>query len=126
MRFWSLPEFRTNETPARGTSSRVLLRFEAWGREIILRQTVIEPGGSSGWHYHDGTLFVLVTKGTLDHPDARLAPIAYRRPRLFRERGGPRYAHVARNRGTGPVAITVLYVNPVGAPLSRAVASPEG
>ncbi|WP_054815339.1 hypothetical protein [Nocardia arizonensis] len=125
MRFWRPPEFRPNPAPAVGTSSRVLFRFTLLGRDILLRQTVIDPGGSSGWHYHDGKLLVLVTEGALDHHGAALVPVTHRSPGLFRERSGPRHAHVARNRGARPAAITVLYVNPAGAPLSRAVATPE-
>ncbi len=117
--------FRPNPPPATGTASRVLLRFRLFAREIVVRQTVIDPGGGSGWHYHDGTLFVLVTRGTLDHPYADRGPVVYRRGRVFREPSGPHHAHEARNRGGTPVAITVLYVNPAGAPLSRAVDPPD-
>ncbi|MBF6075614.1 cupin domain-containing protein [Nocardia beijingensis] len=120
---WS--EFEVNAPPARGTASRVLFRFTVGRRAVILRQTLIEPGGSSGWHYHDGTLFVLVARGTLDHPGADCAPVTYRRWRVFREPSGPRYPHVARNLGTVPVLLCVLYVTPVGSPLSRSIPPPE-
>ncbi|MBF6464867.1 hypothetical protein IU427_06670 [Nocardia beijingensis] len=117
-------EFEVNAAPAHGTASRVLFRLAAGRWAFILRQTLIEPGGSSGWHYHDGTLFVLVARGTLDHPGADCAPVAYRRWRVFREPSGPRYPHVARNAGTAPVLLCVLYITPVGSPLSRSVAPP--
>jgi oxalate decarboxylase/phosphoglucose isomerase-like protein (cupin superfamily) len=117
--------FEANAAPAHGTASRVLFRFAVGRRAFILRQTIIEPGGSSGWHYHDGTLFVLVARGTLDHPGADCAPVTYRRWRVFREPSGPRYPHVARNIGTEPVLLCVLYVTPVGSPLSRSVAPPK-
>ena len=55
-----------NAAPARGTASRVLFRF-TWGRGVIVRQTVIEAGGTSGWHYHDGMLFVLVARRSRRH-----------------------------------------------------------
>ncbi|MBF6164219.1 hypothetical protein IU486_05440 [Streptomyces gardneri] len=118
-------EFEANAAPARGTASRVLFRFAVGRWAFILRQTVIEPGGSSGWHYHDGTLFVLVARGTLDHPGADCAPVTYRHLRVFREPSGPRYPHVARNLGPVPVLLCVLYVTPVGSPLSRGVTPPE-
>ncbi|WP_405159969.1 cupin domain-containing protein [Nocardia sp. NBC_01499] len=118
-------EYRANAAPARGTASRVLLRFAIGRREFVLRQTIIEPGGSSGWHYHDGTLLVAVTRGTLDHPGADCAPVTYRRGRVFREPSGPQYPHVARNRSAVPVHLCVLYLNPLGSPLSRGVPAPN-
>ncbi|MBF6219103.1 cupin domain-containing protein [Nocardia abscessus] len=118
------PEFEVNAAPARGTASRVLFRFALGRRAVVLRQTIIEPGGSSGWHYHDGTLFVLVARGTLDHPGADCTPVTYRRGRVFREPSGPRYPHVARNLAAVPVLLCVLYITPVGRPLSHSVAPP--
>lgn len=120
---WS--DFEVNAAPAHGTASRVLFRFALGRWAVVLRQTLIEPGGSSGWHYHDGTLFVLVARGTLDHPGADCAPVSYRRPRIFREPSGPRYPHVARNLGTVPVLLCVLYFTPIDSPLSRSVPPPE-
>ncbi|MFI7663788.1 cupin domain-containing protein [Nocardia sp. NPDC049526] len=118
-------EFQVNAAPARGTASRVLFRFTLGRRAVIGRQTVIEPGGTSGWHYHDGTLLVLVARGTLDHPGSDCVPVTYRRGRIFREPSGRSYPHVARNLGTTPVTLFVLYLNPTGSPLSRHVDPPE-
>ncbi|MFQ6329568.1 cupin domain-containing protein [Nocardia sp. CWNU-33] len=115
---------RPNAAPAHRTASRVLARFTIGRREVIARQTVIEPGGTSGWHYHDGTLVVFVARGTLDHPYADCVPVTYRRGRLFREPSGPDHPHVARNRGTTPVTLFVLYLNPAGSPLAHSVPPP--
>ncbi|MEV5839400.1 hypothetical protein [Nocardia sp. NPDC052112] len=118
-------QFEVNTAPARGTASRVLLRLVLGRREVVVRQTVIEAGGTSGWHYHDGTLLVLVARGILDHPGADCVPVSYRRGRIFREPSGPSYPHVARNLGTTPVTLFVLYLNPVGSPLSHRINPPE-
>ncbi|MFD4428096.1 cupin domain-containing protein, partial [Nocardia sp. NPDC058497] len=88
-------------------------------------RTRIAPGGTSGWHYHDGTLFVLVTRGTLDHPYLERGPAEYPRGHVFREPSGPANAHVARNRGPTEVRILVLYAIPAGSPLSHQVTPPE-
>ncbi|WP_067477987.1 hypothetical protein [Nocardia amamiensis] len=120
----TLREYQPNPAPAQGAASRILFRFRLGRRAFILRQTLIEPGGTSGWHYHDGTLFVLVARGTLDHPGADCAPVTYRRLRVFREPSGPRFPHVARNSGPVPVLLCVLYITPVDSPLSRSVAPP--
>ncbi|WP_067852569.1 cupin domain-containing protein [Nocardia shimofusensis] len=116
---------RPNPAPATGTASRIVLRLLLGSRELIVRHTVIEPGGSSGRHYHDGPLFVLVARGTLDHPYADGAPVRYRRGRIFREPSGPENRHVARNTGTEPVTLFVLYLNPKGSPLSHSVAGTD-
>ncbi|WP_306364691.1 cupin domain-containing protein [Nocardia sp. CC227C] len=117
-------EYRPNPAPATGTASRELVRFTLAGRDFVLRRTIVQPGGHSGWHYHDGTLFVLVTGGDLDHPWTDCVPLTHRRGRIFKEPGGPENAHLARNLGTRPLTLTVLYVNPAGSPLSRSIPPP--
>lgn len=37
------------------------------GKDDILREITIDPGGSTGWHWHDGNLFGVVRQGTLTH-----------------------------------------------------------
>jgi len=115
---------RPNPAPASGTASRILLRLTLGSRDLIVRHTVIEPGGTSGWHYHDGPLIVLVARGTLDHPYADGAPVRYRRRQIFREPSGPGNRHVARNLGAEPVTLIALYLLPKGSPLSRGAPGP--
>ncbi|WP_245721498.1 GNAT family N-acetyltransferase [Nocardia crassostreae] len=104
--------FRPNPPPAIGTASRELARFTLLGREVVLRQTLIAPGGRTGWHFHDGTLLVLVTGSALDHPGLDCAPVTKRPWRVFREPSGRANAHLARNSGPNPLRLTVLYINP--------------
>ena len=35
------------------------------GVDYITREITIQPGGSTGWHYHDGRVFGVVREGTL-------------------------------------------------------------
>ncbi|MEU6560239.1 cupin domain-containing protein [Nocardia nova] len=118
-------EFRPNPAPAVGTRSRILLRVRVARWEFVARQTIVEPGGDSGWHYHDGTLFVLVTGSTLSHPGLDCAPVNYRPWRIFREPPGPAHAHTARNRTRKPLRLNVLYLLSTGSPLSRPAQAPE-
>lgn len=113
-----------NPAPAHGTASRQLAQFTLGRWHFVLRQTVIEPGGASGWHYHDGTLLVFVARGTLSHPGTDCVPVVFRRGSLFREPSGAAHAHEARNDSDGPVTLFVLYRNPAGSPLSRSIAPP--
>ncbi|WP_433681498.1 cupin domain-containing protein [Nocardia sp. CA-119907] len=122
---WRDRKLRPNAAPAYRTASRVLFRFPLGRRRtVIARQTVIEPGGTSGWHYHDGTLLVLVTRGTLDHPGPDCVPVTYRPGRIFREPSGPTHPHVARNLGPTPVTLFVLYLTPTNSPLSHHITPP--
>ncbi|APE38906.1 hypothetical protein BOX37_31670 [Nocardia mangyaensis] len=121
---WRDREFRPNPAPAVGTASRTLLRLRVAGHDIVLRRTRIAPGGTSGWHYHDGTLFVVVTRGVLDHPYLERGPAEYPRFHVFREPSGPANAHVARNGGPTETRILVLYLNPANSPLSHSVPPP--
>ncbi|WP_227979171.1 cupin domain-containing protein [Nocardia spumae] len=116
--------FRPNPAPAVGTRSRILARVRIARWDLVVRQTIVDPGGDSGWHYHDGTLFVLVTGSTLTHPGTDCVPLTYRPGRIFREPAGPEHAHTARNRSRTPLRLNVLYLLPTGSPLSRPVPAP--
>lgn len=37
------------------------------GKDYIFREITIAPGGSTGWHSHDGQLFGVVREGVLMH-----------------------------------------------------------
>ena len=43
----------------------VLSQTTLGGKDDILREITIDPGGSTGWHWHDGNLFGVVRQGTL-------------------------------------------------------------
>lgn len=40
------------------------------GVEYVTREITIAPGGSTGWHYHDGEVFGVIREGTLTHDTA--------------------------------------------------------
>ena len=59
------PSGLTNVTLARGTDQShgtIPLQF---GRDIVMSQITVDPGGSSGWHSHPGGAIVVVAEGTL-------------------------------------------------------------
>lgn len=116
--------YRSNPAPAVGTRSRIFARVRVGRWELVVRRTIVEPGGDSGWHYHDGTLFVLVTGSTLNHPGMDCVPVTYRPGRIFREPAGAAHAHTARNRSRKALQLTVFYILPAGSPLSRPVPAP--
>ncbi len=80
-----------------------------------VREVVIPPGGTTGWHAHPGTETSVVTAGALtvqtrdgcepvrfDAGDALFVPDAV--------------PHVQRNEGTAPVEMVVTYLLAPGAP----------
>ena len=44
-------------TPPRDTEGTVLWQMTDDGKDYVFREITIAPGGSTGWHSHDGQLF---------------------------------------------------------------------
>ncbi|MGH3974933.1 MAG: hypothetical protein ACRDS9_16635 [Pseudonocardiaceae bacterium] len=49
----------------KGTSNDTIDVGNEGRTDVVFRHIVIEPGGSTGWHYHPGELIAVVHKGTL-------------------------------------------------------------
>ena len=112
-------------TPSSGVSGTIISKSTSLGTDYIRRQITIEPGGSTGWHWHDGTLYVYVEKGTLTHNDADCTTTdVYSDNTSFAEPSGADTVHIGRNLGTTPVVLDVLYVDPAGSPLSEDAPNP--
>jgi hypothetical protein len=52
-------------TPPIGISSVVLSKQTVNGKDYIVSDITIAPGGSTGWHTHQGAVFGIVKSGTL-------------------------------------------------------------
>nr|WP_245771841.1 cupin domain-containing protein [Actinacidiphila guanduensis] len=113
-------------TPAGpGVSGTILSQTTVGGVDYILREITIPPGQSTGWHFHDGTLYGFVAKGTLSHFDSACqSDGVYRASSTLTEPSGDNHVHIGRNLGTVPVVLDVLYVLPHGAPLSEDAPNP--
>ncbi len=112
-------------TPAHGISGDVLSQTTLDGRDHILREITIAPGGSTGWHWHAGTLFGVIRQGTLTHDLADCSVDGvYSTGDPIAEPGGPGHAHIGRNLGSTPVVLEVVYINPAGSPLSQDAPDP--
>jgi hypothetical protein len=44
-------------TPPSGVSATTISQRTFLGLDYIEREITIQPGGSTGWHWHDGTLY---------------------------------------------------------------------
>ena len=112
-------------TPSSGVSGVIISKSTVGGRDYILRQITIQPGGSTGWHYHDGTLYAVVEAGTLTHTESDCVTTAtYHQGAFFVEQSGATNVHIGRNLGTTPVVLDVVYVDPAGSPLAEDAPNP--
>ena len=93
--------------------------------DYILGEITIAPGGSTGWHHQDGTLYAQVLQGTLTHHGADCAiDGVYSTGSTLVESSGADHVHLGRNLGSVPVVLGVLYHNPAGSPLAEDAPNP--
>jgi quercetin dioxygenase-like cupin family protein len=107
-------------TPGTGVTSTEVSHTSIAGKDVIVREITIQPGGSTGWHYHDGTLVAVVKEGTLTHYDAQchVDGVYDAGDTVYEPSGADRF-HIGRNEGETPMVLGVVYVLPAGAPLSE-------
>ncbi|MGX1849445.1 cupin domain-containing protein [Streptomyces sp. NBC_01456] len=111
--------------PGPGVTGTTISQTTVGGTDYILRKVTIPPGQSTGWHYHDGTLYGSVEQGTLSHFDATCkSDGVYQAGDSLTEPSGSKNVHIGRNLGTTPMVLEVLYVLPHGAPLSEDAPNP--
>lgn len=112
-------------TPSYGVTATVISKETSPTREIVRAEITLQPGASTGWHYHDGQVSGAVEEGTLSHFDSTCkSDGTYHAGDHITEDSGPGYVHIGQNRGTAPVVLEVTYVNPIGKPLSEDAPNP--
>lgn len=108
-----------------GVVGKIISRTTVGDKDYILRQITIPAGQSTGWHFHDGTLYAFVEKGTLSHFDSTCESSGvHPAGDTLTESPGAQNVHIGRNLGTVPLVLDVLYVLPHGAPLSEDAPNP--
>lgn len=122
----SLTPLTASATPSTGVHGEILGQVAFGGKDYVLRQITIDPGGSTGWHFHDGTLYAAVVAGTLSHyrSDCTVDGI-YQTGNTLIEPSGSGNIHIGNNSQTTPMVLMVVYVNPTGSPLSEDAAPPN-
>src|SRR5436190_15882201 len=86
------------------------------GIDYITREITIQPGGSTGWHYHDGRVFGVVREGTLTRTMADCTDVVSPTGSAVTEDSGADHVHIGRNLGPVPVVLWVDYIEPAGSP----------
>ncbi|GAA1458447.1 cupin domain-containing protein [Williamsia maris] len=130
----ALPAGTAGATPSSGISAvnlaqadvpAGLLPFITGPGQATVREITIAPGGTTGWHFHDGRLVGIVKQGTLTHPGADCKPVVYRQGQLIIEPEGEKNTHVGRNLTKTPVVLDVLYLLPKGKPFFEDAPAPS-
>jgi quercetin dioxygenase-like cupin family protein len=112
-------------TPSHGANSKILLQSSNSGRDFSGRDLTIDPGGSTGWHWQDGTVVGIVKQGTLTHysADCQVDGV-YHVGDPITEPSGPNHIHIDRNIGSEPLVLAVIYSLPAGKPLAEDAPNP--
>jgi quercetin dioxygenase-like cupin family protein len=108
-----------------GVQGTVLWQTSADGTDFVFREITIAPGGSTGWHWHQGRLYGVIKQGTLTHTmsDCSIDGI-YQAGDSVAEPSGADYVHIGRNLGSTPLVMQVLYIDPAGSALSEDAPDP--
>src|SRR3954447_25389166 len=94
------------------------------GVNYITREITIQPGGSTGWHYHDGRVFGVVREGTLTRTMADCTDVVSPTGSAVTEDSGADHVHIGRNLGPVLVVLWVDYIEPAGNPQAVDVPDP--
>jgi quercetin dioxygenase-like cupin family protein len=108
-----------------GVSAVVLSKQTADGKDYIVSDITIAPGGSTGWHTHQGVIFGIVKAGTLTHngSDCHQDGV-YTAGQPITDPSGADHVHIGRNLGTTPVVLEVVYIDAAGAPTADSAPNP--
>src|SRR5262249_53862081 len=86
--------------------------------------TIIAPGGDTGWHWHPGPVFVLITAGTAtayDADDPTHTPAVYSAGTGFLD--GVDDTHIVRNEADTVLELVAFFLVPQGA--TRRIDQPQ-
>jgi quercetin dioxygenase-like cupin family protein len=111
-------------TPGVNIDAVVISQSTVNGVDYITKEITIQPGGSTGWHYHDGRVFGVVREGTLTRTMADCLELVSPAGSAVTEDSGPNHVHIGRNLGPVPLVLWVDYIEPAGTLLAVDVADP--
>ena len=99
---------RERHRAGKGTSNDTIEVRNEGRTDIVVRHIVIEPGGSTGWHYHPGELIAVVHKGTLTRTLEDCSVQVSSAGQSLVEAAGDSHAHSGRNLAASPWSSTSL------------------
>jgi quercetin dioxygenase-like cupin family protein len=112
-------------TPGLEVQAETLSSATVHGHDYVTRQITIQPGGSTGWHWHAGEVYGVIREGTLTHYAADCSVDGvFPAGSPITEATGANHVHLGRNLGTDPLVMWVDYVEPAGGPLATDAPNP--
>lgn len=111
-------------TPPENADAVIIAQATVNGIDYITKEITIQPGGSTGWHYHDGRVFGVVRQGTLTRTMADCSVVVSPEGSAVTEDRGPNHVHIGRNLGPEPLVLWVDYIEPAGSPSAVEVPDP--
>ena len=111
-------------TPGVNIDAVVISQSTVNGMDYITKEITIQPGGNTGWHYHNGRVFGVVREGTLTRTMADCTDVVSPEGSAVTEDSGPNAVHIGRNLGPVPVKLWVDYIEPAGSPQAVDVPDP--
>jgi quercetin dioxygenase-like cupin family protein len=119
--FFAPPAFAT---PQENADAVIISQATVDGIDYITREITIQPGGSTGWHYHVGRVFGVVREGTLTRTMKDCAVVVSPEGSAVTEDSGADHVHIGRNLGPEPLVLWVDYIQPAGTPFAVDVPDP--
>jgi len=114
----------TAQTLTQGDIPAVLAPFVGGAKSFVVREITIAPGGTTGWHFHDGRVMGVIRQGVLTHPGPDCVPAIYSAGEIIDEAAGSSNVHEGNNLGTVPVVMDVVYFVQEGKPLFEDAPAP--
>lgn len=114
-----------------GVDVETLSRNTVDGVDYVVTRITVAPGAGTGWHYHPGEVFGFISEGVMTHYEMTrhdqgcTVDATYPAGAPVKEGVGPDFVHNGRNQGSTPLVMEVVYINPVGSPLSVEVPTPS-
>ncbi|WP_371615330.1 cupin domain-containing protein [Streptomyces sp. NBC_00454] len=99
---------------------------EGAASDLVAREIAIEPGGCTGWHYHQVPLIAVVKSGTLTRILHDGTVEVHRTGTSFVEPAGIQHVHLGRNLGSEPVVLCVTAALAEDAPFALPADAPPG
>lgn len=103
----------------------VLTQESLAGYDYVVRDITIAPGGSTGWHWHDGKLIGAIKQGTLTHNASNCSVDgSYNVGDFIVEPADADHVRIGRNFGSVSTVLEVIYVQPTGKPAAEDAPNP--
>ncbi|OLT32092.1 cupin [Rhodococcus sp. CUA-806] len=118
------PSGVTVETLAHASFPLLPGSAEIAGTDFTVRKIVIAPGGTTGWHYHDGPVYAYVESGVLTRVVNECAHVSSPAGAFVVEDVGANHVHEGINAGDVPVVLYAAYIEPPGKPFAEDAPAP--